>query len=397
MGDINEDEPEKTIADDRVVTKYKMAGGMANSIMVDICRLCVIGASVKEICEKGDAMILEETNKVLKSEKNKGIGFPVCVSRNYHICHFSPSEQEDDQILEDGDVVKIDFGVHIDGFIAGLAHTLTVGENKENKIVGQKADVILAAYYAAEIAMRLFKPGNTNEDVTAKVSEIAKQFGCTPVEGMLSHQLQQNIIDGDKTIIQNPSEVQSKDHKKVDFELHEVYCLDVIISTGGGKTKDADIKTTVYKRTDNQYSLKMKASRQFYTEVANKFTMMPFTLRSLEDQKKARLGISECTKHELLIPYPVLIENSGEFVAQFKYTLLIMPSGIHKITQSPINLDQYHSEYSLTPEQKTVLAASLTTKPKKNKNKKAQAQKEISEQILVQEASPVGASAAATV
>merc|ERR1719402_1019310 len=116
--------------------------------------------------------------------------------------------------------------------------------------------------------------------------------------------------------------------------------------------------------------------------------MMPFTLRACEDQKKARLGISECTKHELLIPYPVLIENQGEFVAQFKYTLLIMPSGIHKITQSPINIDQYQSEHTLTPEQKALLISSLSTKPKKSKNKKAQAQKEISEQQPTKEPAP---------
>lgn len=51
---------------------------------------------------------------------------------------------------------------------------------------------------------------------------------------MLSHQLEQNRIDGDKTIIQNPSEAQRKEHDKYDFEMHEVYAVDVLISTGEG-------------------------------------------------------------------------------------------------------------------------------------------------------------------
>merc|ERR1711862_445328 len=112
------------------------------------------------------------------------------------------------------------------------------------------------------------------------VQKVAESFECKPVEGMLSHQLQQNIIDGEKTIIQNPTEAQRKDHKKIEFELHEVYGVDVLITTGDGKAKESELKTTVYKKTDLVYALKMKASRAFFSEVSNKFTMMPFTLRA---------------------------------------------------------------------------------------------------------------------
>lgn len=51
---------------------------------------------------------------------------------------------------------------------------------------------------------------------------------------MLSHQLKQGKIDGEKTIIQNPNEAQRKEHEKCEFELHEVYAIDVLISTGEG-------------------------------------------------------------------------------------------------------------------------------------------------------------------
>lgn len=51
---------------------------------------------------------------------------------------------------------------------------------------------------------------------------------------MLSHELKQFKIDGEKTIIQNPTEAQRKEHEKCSFETHEVYAIDVIISTGEG-------------------------------------------------------------------------------------------------------------------------------------------------------------------
>ena len=52
-----------------------------------------------------------------------------------------------------------------------------------------------------------------------------------------------------------------KDHAKCEFAVHDVFAVDVLISTGDGKTKEKDTRTTVFKRTDVIYQLKMKASR----------------------------------------------------------------------------------------------------------------------------------------
>ena len=94
---------------------------------------------------------------------------------------------------------------------------------------------MLAAHYASEAALRLVKPGNSNYYVTDTVSKVAEAYKCKPVEGMLSFQLQQGRIDGEKTIIQNPTESQRKEVDKVEFETHEVFGVDVIISTGEGQ------------------------------------------------------------------------------------------------------------------------------------------------------------------
>lgn len=73
-----------------------------------------------------------------------------------------------------------------------------------------------------------------------------------------------------------------------------------------GKAKNMDTRTTIYKKADDiVYSLKMKASRAFFSEAVQKFGTMPFTLRAFEDEKKARMGIIECEKHSLMQPYQV--------------------------------------------------------------------------------------------
>lgn len=74
---------------------------------------------------------------------------------------------------------------------------------------------------------------------------------------------------------------------------------------------------------DRSYNLKLKQSRQFYNDVLNRFPSFCFSLNSFEDEITAKLGIKECLQHELLIPYPVLVEKAGTFVAQFKFTVMI--------------------------------------------------------------------------
>ncbi|KXJ17367.1 Proliferation-associated protein 2G4 [Exaiptasia diaphana] len=170
------EEEEPTISEDVVVTKYKMAGDMANRVLAKVIASAVANSSSRSICDLGDKLILEETNKVYKKEKEmkKGIAFPTCISVNNCVCHFSPLESEPDITLNDGDLVKIDLGVHIDGFIAVVGHTIVVGASKENKITGRKADVLQAAYLASE-----------NNAITDLVQKVADSFHCKPVEEMI--------------------------------------------------------------------------------------------------------------------------------------------------------------------------------------------------------------------
>ncbi|XP_013200332.1 proliferation-associated protein 2G4 [Amyelois transitella] len=361
-------EVEKTIAEDLVVTKYKLAGQIVNRVLEQVIAKCVPDASAREICEFGDKLILEETSKVFKKEKDskKGIAFSTCVSVNNCICHFSPIPSEADYILKQGDLAKIDLGAHIDGFIAVVAHTVVVGGGE---VTGRAADVLLAAHLASEAALRLLRPNNENYAITEAIQKISAEYGCKPIEGMLSHQLKQFRIDGEKSIIQNPSEAQRKEHEKATLETYEVYAMDVLISTGEGVGREMDTRCTIYKKTDEIYQLKLKASRMFYSEVRNKHGSMPFNLRSFDKETSARLGVVECVNHKLIEPFQVLYERPGELVAQFKFTALLLPSGTHRITGLPFDKSQCKSERSIKDPELNALLNSSTKSNKKKKKK----------------------------
>jgi len=88
------------------------------------------GANIVEICAFGDKEINEELKKVYAKKRiEKGIAFPTCLSVNEICGHYSPmvsdanEKEKNTSILKEGDVVKVDLGVHIDGYIALVAHT----------------------------------------------------------------------------------------------------------------------------------------------------------------------------------------------------------------------------------------------------------------------------------
>jgi curved DNA binding protein len=369
---------EKTTADPEVVKKYKAAGDIVNKVLQSVIHDCVPGASVKALCEKADRLVIAESEKKYKNTKDikKGIAFPTCLSINNCICHFSPSKNDPDYILKDEDLVKIDLGAHMDGFIAVAAYTMIIGATPEKKMKGRKADVVLAAYYASQAALRLMKVDGGNYAVTEAVQKITEVYKCKPIEGMLSHQLKQNKIDGEKTIIQNPTAAQKKEHEKCDFENYEVYAMDVLVSSGEGQGREMDTKVSIYKKTDENYLLKLKTSRNFFAEVKKKYGTMPFNLRNFEEEAKAKMGVVECVSHKLIEPFQVLYEKHTEFVAQFKHTVLLLPNGLAIVSGYPFNVDLYESEYSIpdgelkqlvTGELK--LAEELPAVPKEKKKK----------------------------
>jgi len=360
---------DETLATPGVLDKYQAAGKIANEVLKKILAKVKAGANVVELCEFGDKEIESEVAKVYAKKKmEKGIAFPTCISVNEIAGHYSPLRSEPAE-LEDGDLVKVDLGVHIDGFIALAAHTTVISAGA---VEGRKADVTLAAYNALQAALRTIKPGASNYDVTDVIAKVTESFNCQPVEGVLSHELKKHLLDGNTTIINKATFDQKVEEHE--FQLLEVFGLDVIVSTGEGKTKETEFRSTVFKRAiERTYTLKLKAARAFFAEAVEKYPTMAFTLRSFEDETSAKLGISEAYKHDLFHPYPVLTEKTGEFVAQFKYTVAILKNGILVLSGLPLETEKFKSEHKITDEAIVkLLAESLDKKDQKKAKKEAE-------------------------
>mmetsp|Transcript_24308 Transcript_24308/g.35518 ORF Transcript_24308/g.35518 Transcript_24308/m.35518 type:complete len:411 (+) Transcript_24308:43-1275(+) len=387
-----DEEEASDLSDSDVCTKYQEASKIVNLALTGLVSQCIPGAKVIDLCQFGSSVITSQaaklyTKKVKGVTVERGVAFPVCISVNEIVCNHSPLSSEELPPLSEGDLVKIDLGCHIDGFISVAAHTLVVPPSADTPVDEAQlrakspeiGNVAVAAYNAMLAAAAAVTAGGKNSDVTETMERVAKAYGVSPISSVRMHQMKRFVIDGTKEVaLRDPSPKDEEDgEEKVPpctFEQFEVYAIDVAMSTGDGKARPGTLRTTVYKRNvEANYKLKMKASRYVLSEVDKKYPTLPFTLRHFEDERQAKMGITECVAHGLLTPYPSLHERTGEYVAHFKCTVLLLPSGTSRVTG--LELPSYFNTDKTPDDETAKVLAEVAEKEAKKKAKAAKKKK----------------------
>jgi curved DNA binding protein len=358
----DEDEVGEDFAKDpRAYSLWVDAGKIADAALLHVLSLVKPNAVIYDICLSGDSFIRNELAKVYNKKKySKSIAFPTSISVNEVCGHYAPTLEEIDEnhkTIAEGDVVKVDLGVQIHGFAAVAAHTVVAGDSK---VTGRNADVVLAAYHAVQASLRQFNvKSNNNDDITNTIKTVTDAYHVNPIEGVLSHKMRRDVVDGFETIINKKTPDQKVDIR--DFQHGDVFGLDIIVSSGEGKPKETSVRTTIYKRAlETTYKLKSDASRKLLSVVEHNFFNFPFSLNSFDNEENltttksienlkqvAKIGLTECVNHELFYPHPVLAEKKGEVVAQFKYTIAVRNEGPLVLCGSLMDTSRYTSEYKV--------------------------------------------------
>ncbi|KAI8643830.1 peptidase M24, structural domain-containing protein [Parasitella parasitica] len=353
-------EADNSLTNPDVLEKYQLAADVVNGILPLVVAKVGAGISVCDLCQFGDDLMEAHTEKMFKNSE-RGIAVPTCVSVNNIIHNFSPLA-ENDINLKPGDVVKIELGAHVDGYIATAAHTTAISSNPQEPTIGKAADVIAATYYAYETALRMLRPGIKASEITRAITEIAAYFRCQPVEGTFSSPMKRFVLRAGKDIENRfLDELVIQDLEKYDFEIeaNQVYQLNVALTTGDGSVKNTEYKPFVYQRDVNQsYQLKMKSARQAYAEINANHTVFPFATRSLSSNT-ARLGLTSLLEHKLVSAYPVMrTKLNSDLVAQFKGTVMVTAEGPIRNTRA-LQLPFVHSQFCIP--QATTAATVLNT------------------------------------
>ena len=108
--------------------------------------------------------------------------------------------------------------------------TTVVVQDSAEPVTGRAADALACANTCFEAALRLIRPGKHVSDVPGPLNKIAEAYGCSMVEGVMTHNMKQFVIDGNKCVLNKPTSDQKVEDNE--FLEHEVYAVDIVVSTG---------------------------------------------------------------------------------------------------------------------------------------------------------------------
>ncbi|MCJ1258744.1 Curved DNA-binding protein (42 kDa protein) [Lignoscripta atroalba] len=396
-------EVDYTLNNPDTLTKYKTAAQISHKVLETVTSWCVEGEKILTICERGDKLLDEEVGKVYKGKKiSKGISHPTTVSPSSFVTPYTPLSSDpgdSSTVLKPAEVIKIQLGAQIDGFGTIVCDTIIVPseKNKDNEVPGREADLLLATHYANELFLRLMIPPGllawgsdeekkkaaserpiTQSKMTQLLEKVVKSYDCNLVESTTSWLFERNEIEGKKKIVLAPSEGSKGEGIP---EVGEVWGVEMGVSLGSGKVKTLDNRPTLHRRTTITYGLKRPSSRQILSEIVKKFGTFPFSLRQLDDERAAKVGVVECVRSNVVRQYEVIADKDGASVSRVFSTVAITKNGLVRLTApaSP-DLSKLKTDKKITDEEilkilDRPVARSTGAKSKNKKKKKKPAKK----------------------
>ena len=294
------------------VEDYIKAGKIASEVREMVRAKNWIGKTVYEICEEVEGEIRSRGAKC---------AFPVNTSINEVAAHYT-AEPNDPITIKDTDLLKIDLGAQINGYIADTAVTVCYDPQYDGLV--QAAEESLAA------AMSMIKSGTKASDIGRKIESTIKQLGFKPIANLSGHSLEQYTIHAGKSI-PNIWSIGG-------FSLSgdSAYACEPFVTTeqGGGFVRNGNIKNIF--GLNSRKKTKNEKADKLLDFIWENFNMLPFALRWITkkwDEKEARELLNFLVKKKAVQSYPVLIEVNEQRVAQAEHTFIPNDDGVTVTTR----------------------------------------------------------------
>lgn len=323
-------EPTEQLEDVENIKKYKSAGLISTKTVNEILKHAKVGSKLVDLLKIGNDYVNTECNKIYEDITHKGLSFPLCLSVNEIACYYIPTQNE---VLKDGDLLKIELSTHIDGFSAPICYTSLICNTKIND--KKKENLLRAVTETSVQIMKSMKPSTTNIEIAKIMESNAKKYKCYlplcmangKIAGEFSNQISQYVFDGnnddDDEFIHNF--ILTKTNPKFDFtmqesqfEENEVYVIDILMCSGPSKLIEYG-KCDIYKRTKHVKLLKLNSSK----DALNKFKGEIYPMSIVNCDTKIRLGIKECIEKKLVDIYPVVKCNKDDYICRVMFTVII--------------------------------------------------------------------------
>lgn len=227
-------------------------------------------------------------------------------------------------IFKSGDLVKIELGIQVDGCPSFICQSLVIGGD-ESKTTSSD-NLLKAAWKVAGATAQDLRPGQALDQLTDKYANIPSEFGVNFTQGLMTHVISRNNLAGDKGLIYRPTAEQRKLIVGQCVGENEVYLVDVVVSSGQyAVARPTAHRTSIYKKSGNVQALRFKTSRQFISEIGQKYSLMAFSLRYfVNNESRARVALKECLSSELVHSYDVIADlDEKAQTARFAFTVIV--------------------------------------------------------------------------
>ena len=290
--------------DPEILDNYRKAGRILAEVLEEARPLVDVGVPLLEVAE-----LVEEAIR----SKGGLPAFPCNISLDRRAAHYTPSPGDESVFAEN--MVKLDAGVHVDGYIADAAITIDLGGHE---------DLVLAAQAGLDAALELVGPGVNTADIGKVIEEAIKGYGYKPVYNLTGHGLSQY------TAHDQPAVPNRAMDKGVVLKEGDVIAIEPFATNGSGRISEAPINE-IYGFSGPRPQ-RLPVARALMKEIVDCYKTLPFARRWLKGER-AEYALMQLLRSGVVHGYPVLWEVEGALVSQAEHTVVILENGCEVTTK----------------------------------------------------------------
>lgn len=289
--------------DPEILEKYRKAGTILKQVRENAVPRVKKGAKLLEVANAIEAEI---------AEKGGLPAFPVNISLNQEAAHDTPGIDDEREFGDD--MVKVDIGVHVDGYIADTAVTVDLSGNP---------DLVKASRAALEEAIKLVRPGVNTSEIGGVIEATIEGFGFKPVYNLTGHGLERFVQHSE------PAIPNKRIGQGVALEAGQVIAIEPFATNGIGIVVEGS-----FIEIFNIIKIKpvrMPHERELLKAI-QRYNGLPFARRWLADIKYVDKSLTSLMRQGILHGYPVLVEHQRGLVSQAEHTMIVTEDGCELTT-----------------------------------------------------------------
>jgi len=238
--------------------------------------------------------------------------FPLNISVDHEAAHGAAGIDDDRTIGEE--MVKLDIGVHIDGWLADTAITVDFTGND---------DLLAAAEDALDAAVDTVEAGVHTGEIGAAIESAIDGYGYNPVVNLTGH----GLGHWDQHV--SPNIPNREVSQGTELDVGDVVAIEPFATDGTGKvTEGSDEEIYALER---EGSVRNRAARKALDQITEQFRTLPFATRWL-DSRRPKMALRRLQSQDIVHGYPVLKEDDGNLVSQKEHTIIVTPDGCEVTT-----------------------------------------------------------------